>query len=166
MRADLWYFLRVNLEHYALALFGLRLRFDPPYRHVTRLFPQYLCEPVFEYRTYGAHAVWAMMLAGILPPEALTALVVLWAAISWDRSKYLKSSLVFWRQVLRENGVSHSRAHGRYIEQLIREMERRMKAGEDWQECATEAARLQDDVIRHAGSKDAARAILAGDRPH
>ncbi len=153
-----WY----NLQHYFLAVWGLRLRFDPTYPWVTKFFPSLISEPVFEYRTYGLTAVWAIVLASLLPYPVLTALVLLWACISFDRSKFLVSNLVFWRQVLKENGVTHTRAHGRYIEWLIRDIERRMKAGEDWQEQALEAARLQDEVIRHVGSKDAARRILAG----
>lgn len=162
MIKDTFRFFRWNFQHYALALWGLRLRFDPPYPHVFRFFPQFLLEPVMEYRTYGLTALWAGLLAGWLPSPVLTALVIFWTVLSSDRSKYLQSALRFWRQVLQENGVQHTRAHGRYMEQLILEMERRMKAGGEWQELAQEAQALQDDVIRHARSKDAAKRILAG----
>jgi len=162
MIRDALRFFRWNLQHYALAVWGLRLRFDPPYPHVKKFFPMFLDEPVFEYRTYGLHALWAGILAAWLPGPALTALAILWAYASWDRSQHLKSNLVFWRQVLKENGVTHTRAHGRYMEQLLREMERAMKAGEPWEELSREALQLQDEVIRAAGSKDAARSILAG----
>ena len=155
-------FFRWNLQHYALALWGLRLRFDPPYPHVFKFFPQFLLEPVLEYRTYGAMVMFAGALAAWLPAPALTALVALWACVSFDRSKFLKSGFVFWRQVYKENGISHNRAHGRYMEQLILEIERRMKAGEPWEALSQEAFQLQDDVIRHARSEDAARRILAG----
>ncbi len=162
MLCDALRFLGYNLQHYSLALWGLRLRFDPTYPWVTRFFPSLISEPVFEYRTYGLTALWALLLASVAPLPVCGALVILWACISFDRSKYLKSNLVFWRQVLRENGVTHTRAHGRYIECLIREIERRMKAGEEWQGLSEEAVRLQDEVIRHAGSKDTVRRILAG----
>ncbi len=155
-------FFYYHVKHYSLALWGLRLRFDPMYPFVYKFFPAFLAEPVLEYRTYGLHAVFALVCAAYLPAPVLTALVLFWGAIAWDRSHYLKSNVIFWRQVLKENGLVYTRAHGRLIEALIREMERRMKAGEPWEEMAQEAARLQDDVIRHAGSKDAATRILAG----
>lgn len=155
-------FFRYNLQHYALALWGLRLRFDPPYPIVLKFFPAYLAEPVFEYRTYGAIALFAGILAAWLPLEVLAALIVFYAAIAFDRSRYLQSNLVFWRRVLKENGTGSHRAHGRYMEQLIREIERKMKAGEPWEELALEATRLQDEVIARHGSKDGARNVLAG----
>lgn len=154
-------FLRWNVRHYVLAVWGLRLRFDPPYPHVTGFFPGLIGEPVFEYRTYGLHALWAILLASWLPGPLLTAFVLFWAAQTFDRCKYLKSNLVFWRQALKENGVRH-RAAGRYMEYLLREMERRMKAGQDWGGLAQEAIQLQDKVVAAAGSKRAARNILAG----
>lgn len=162
MVKDALRFFRWNLQHYALALWGLRLRFDPPYPHVTRFFPQFLLEPVLEYRTYGGMAVFAGIVAAWLPSSAVTGLVMFWACIAWDRAGYLKSPLVFWRQVLKENGVSHMRAHGRYMEQLIREMERAMKAGEPWADLAEEALRLQDEVIRHARTQGPPGPNVAG----
>lgn len=162
MIRDVFRFLGYNLRHYSLALWGFRLRFDPPYPWVLKFFPSLISEPVLEYRTYGAIALWAIFLVIWLPAWAFPPLLGFWLARSWHRSHYLQSGLVFWRQVLRENGVTHTRAHGRYIECLIREMERCMKAGLPWQELATEALRLQDAVIRQAASKDTAKRILAG----
>lgn len=162
MIEDALYFLRVNLTHYALALWGFRLRFDPPYRHVTRFFPSLIAEPVFEYRTYGAHAVWAMFLAGFLPIEVLTLLICWFSAVTVYRARFLRSPLHFWRQVVKENGLNYRRGHGRYMEQLIREMEVRMKAGDKWEHLALEAQRLQDEVIRAAASQEAAKTILGG----
>lgn len=155
-------FLRWNLQHYALALWGLRLRFDPPYPRLTRFFPGLIGEPVFEYRTYGLHAVWVGLLAAWFPLPVLTALVLGWGAISFDRSKYLKSNIAFWRQVLRENGVITHRAAGRLMECLLKEMERRMKQGGDWQQTAREAMELQDRVTGQKLTKDDLRRILAG----
>ncbi len=162
MIRDAFRFLRFNLEHYAMAVWGLGLMFDPPYPHLSRFFPAYITEPVMEYRTYGFHAVGAVLFAAVAPLQVNIAFIVFWACISWSRSHYLKSNLVFWRQVLKENGVKHTRAHGRYMECLIKEIERRMKAGESWEMLSREAFRLQDEVIRRAGSKDAAQVILGG----
>jgi hypothetical protein len=158
---DGWLFLRYNVQHYSLALWGLRLRLDPTYPHLTRFLPGLIGEPVFEYRTYALHIVWAILLASWLPRPLLTALVLFWAGQTFDRSKYLKSNLVFWRQALKENGIM-SRAAGRYMEYLLREIERRMKAGLEWQGLASEALELQNRVVAAAGSKRAARGILAG----
>jgi len=154
-------FLRWNFQHYALALWGLRLRFDPPYLRLTRFFPGLIGEPVFEYRTYGLHALWAILLASWLPRPLLTAFVLFWAGQTFDRCKYLKSNLIYWRQVLKENGIRH-RAVGRYMIYLLREIERRDKAGLEWRGLATEALELQDKVVAAAGSERAARGILAG----
>jgi len=154
-------FLRWNFQHYALALWGLRLRFDPPYLRLTRFFPGLIGEPVFEYRTYGLHALWAILLASWLPRPLLTAFVLFWAGQTFDRCKYLNSNLIFWRQVLKENGIRH-RAVGRYMIYLLREIERRDKAGLEWRGLATEALELQDKVVAAAGSERAARGILAG----
>ena len=162
MIRDALRFFRYNLQHYALAVWGLRLRFDPPYPWVLKFFPAYLSEPVFEYRTYGLMPLFAGILAAWLPLEAAGAFIILWAAISFDRSRYLQSNLLFWRRVLKENGTGHHRAHGRYMEQLIREIERCMKVGEPWEELVIECQRLQDEVIARHGSKDAAKRILAG----
>ena len=158
---DVWPFLRYNLQHYSLALWGLRLRLDPPYPHLTRFFPGLIGEPVFEYRTYGLHALWAIFLASWLPRPLLTAFVLFWAGQTFDRCKFLKSNLVFWRQALKENGILH-RAAGRYMIYLLREIERRDKAGLEWQGLASEALELQDKVVAAAGSQRAARGILAG----
>ncbi len=155
-------FFRWNFQHYSLALWGLRLRFDPPYPMVLKFFPSLISEPVFEYRTYGLMVLFCYLLARFLPLEVLIALIVLWFGVSLDRCKYLKSNLVFWRQVLRENGTGHHRSQGRYIEQLIRETERCMKAGLPWQDLSEEAFRLQDEVISRYGWNDRAKAILAG----
>jgi len=158
---DGWRFLGYNLQHYSLALWGLRLRLDPPYPHLTRFFPGLIGEPVFEYRTYGLHALWAILLASWLPLPLLTAFVLFWAGQTFDRSKFLKSNLVFWRQALKENGIMH-RAAGRYMIYLLREIERRDKAGLEWQGLASEALELQDKVVAAAGDQRAARGILAG----
>lgn len=143
-------FFRYNLQHYSLALWGLRLRLDPDYPHVTRFLPSQISEPVLEYRTYPLMGLWAFALAAALPANMLTALVLLWACISWDRSKFYRSELAFWRQVYKENGVSHQRGHGRLMEAITREIERRMKAGESWEELTVEGFRIQDDVLRYA----------------
>lgn len=162
MFKDLFRFVAYNARHYALALWGFRLRFDPAYPMVLKFFPSLISEPVFEYRTYGLMCFWAIALAAWLPLPILGGLVLFWLCRSVHRCKYLKNNLVFWRQVLKENGTGHHRAQGRYIEQLIREMERAMKAGEPWQGLAQEAAKLQDEVIARHGAGDRAKAILAG----
>lgn len=162
MIRDGFLFLRYNLQHYSLALWGLRLRFDPPYPILANFFPSLIAEPVFEYRSYGALVLFAGLMAWALPPTIVGAFLLLWFGVSFDRCKYLQSNLVFWRRTLKENGRGFHRAQGRYIEALIREMERRMKTGEDWQECAQEATELQDEVIALHGRTERARVILAG----
>jgi len=145
MIKDLFRFLRYNWNHYSLALWGLRLRFDPDYPLLTKFFPGLISEPVLEYRSYGLLALWGVLLAAILPLPLLTALVLLWAAQSFYRSQYLQSSLKFWRQVSRESGFPH-RGHARYVEQLIREAERLEKAGKSGEMALREAQTLMDKV--------------------
>lgn len=163
--SDALRFLRFNVQHYALALWGLRLRLDPDYPLLTGFFPSLISEPVLEYRTYGPLAGFALFLAAVLPPEILTALILAWACLSWDRAKFFRSDLAFWRQVYKENGLSHTRGHGRLIETLSREIERRMKAGEAWEELAQEGLTIQDDVLAyHQGRERAPRVNVARPR--
>jgi len=160
MKSDCLRFLRYNLQHYAHALWGIELRFDPPFPIVTRFLPKLISEPVLEYRTYGVMIFWALLLAWGLPLPVLGALVAGWACISWDRSRYLKSGVVFWRRVVRENGLGAHRGHGRLMEALILEIERQMKQHGEWDSLAVEALRLQDDVITDNRKKAAPGGIL------
>jgi len=145
MLRDVFRFLLYNWQHYSLALWGLRLRIDPDYPLVTKFFPGLIADSVLEYRTYGGIALWAMLLAFFLPLPLGTALVVLWAVQSWDRSKHFQSNLTFWREASRENPFPH-RAHARYVEQLIREAERLEKAGKSGEMALREAQTLMDKV--------------------
>lgn len=139
----LWY----NLRHYALALWGLRLRFDPNYPMVTRFFSPTISDSVFEYRTYALHALWAVVLVRFLPVWILWPLILVWALESFHRSGYLKSNLDFWRQVARES--PKMRGQTRYMEQLLRWAEDQIKRGESWdriQPVLDEASRQMDQI--------------------
>jgi hypothetical protein len=148
-------FFRYNWQHYSLALWGLRLRLDPDYPLLTHFFPGLIADSVQEYRTYGGTALWAIFLAYVLPLPLGTALVLFWLAQSVHRSQYFRSNLTFWRQASHENGFPH-RAHARYSEQLLRDIERRVKSGESFNDCREalqEAQALMDKVCAAGGVK-------------
>jgi len=153
MIRDALRFLLYNLQHYSFALWGLRLRLDPPYPMVMKFFPELITDSVFEYRTYGLHAFWAVLLAWLLPLPVAFAFVLFWLGQSCDRTKFYRSNFLFWKQAMKENGPDHQRTAGRYMEHIIRELERRMKAREEWQGLSEEAFRLQDEVIRRGTAK-------------
>jgi len=134
-----------NLDHYALALLGIRLHLDPDYPIVKHFFPSVLADSVFEYRTYGLTTLWAIGLAWSIQTPWIYVLIGLWALQSFRRAFYYRSNFLFWTQAYRES-PKKTRVKTRYMEQLILEMERRTKKGQDWEALYDEAHRLMKEI--------------------
>lgn len=135
----------LNLKHYSLAVWGLRLRLDPDYPGETRFEADLIVDAVLEYRLYPAFAPWCGLLAFILPLWASGILAALWALSARKRAYFYSSPFRFWQRAYTES-PGKSRNKTRYVEELIREMERREKIGLDIDELATEARRIMDEV--------------------
>lgn len=149
-----------NLEHYALAIWGLRLRLDPAFPWVHDFLPNFITDSVLEYRTYGLVAMWAGLLAVVLPLELSRVLIVVWAVVTGWRCRYLVTALRFWRQASRENqGIPH-RSHARYVGELLKDIERRMKAGKPFQDQQQEAFVLVEGICRQPADDYSPGAIL------
>lgn len=131
--SDLLFFVYINGRHYALALWGLRLRLDPDYPKVLRFFPEYITDTVFEYRSYALVALWGAVLMWTAGTPWLWLLVAVWALQSFHRARYYRSPLEFWGQAWRENPAK-GRVITRYAENVLMEIERQMKAGATMEE--------------------------------
>ena len=118
----------LNLRHYALAIWGLRLRLDPDYPGETRFRGDLVVDAVLEYRGYGLLAPWSVFLAGLAYPPSLELIAALWAVSAWRRAYFYSTPYRFWTQAYDE-APGKSRNQTRYAEELMLEIERKMKAG-------------------------------------
>lgn len=100
---DAAHFLISNVQHYALALWGIRLQLDPERADVVKFFPSLLGDTVLEYRTYGGIILWAVFVAAVVPENLLWPLIVFWGIRAWWRSRAFRSGYHFWRQAWRES---------------------------------------------------------------
>lgn len=155
MIRDFFRFLFFNIAHYGLAIWGLRLRLDPDYPPVTRLFPHILYDSVFEYRTYGAMIAVSLMTVGIASYSEPLAweLVTFWALRSFFRVPFFRSNYLFWRQAYQES-PRKNRTRVYYVEWCIREAERAFKNGERERalEIESEAWKVQDEICKQPTS--------------
>lgn len=121
----------LNLKHYALAVWGIRLRLDPDYPNETRFRGDLIVDSVLEYRIYGLFAPWCIFLALVLPWGVLAALAGFWVVSTWKRTYFYSSPFRFWTQAYREAPTKH-RNRIRYAEEIGLEIERKDKAGVPW----------------------------------
>jgi len=135
----------VNLKHYTLALWGSN-RLDPDYPTETRFLGHLVVDTVLEYRAYPLFAPWLIFLAAAVPMQPLMLLGGWWAVCAWKRACFFSSAFRFWRQAYAES-PSKMRTRTRYAEELIREIERRMKAGAEHQELIETAMKIQNGII-------------------
>jgi hypothetical protein len=73
-----------------------------------------LSDPIMEYRAYSAVLGWALLVSAIAPAWVLWILVAVWSVQSFERSRYLRSPLIFWGRVLAENRGMGERAGNAY----------------------------------------------------
>jgi hypothetical protein len=147
--SDVLRFLLYNLKHYSLALWGLRLQLEPDYPVVERFFPSLIRDSVYEWRTYGGMILWAFLIVQ-LPRPVVLILLALWVKWSWTRVGYFKTNYGFWRQANWEC-PGKIRTRVQYYCWIIRETERRMKAGArsvDMAELDREAFRIQEEICK------------------
>lgn len=142
----------LNLKHYVLALWGIRLRLDPDYPMEWRVFPGLMSDSVLEYRLYGLFAPWCVFLALALPSLPAGMLAGFWAVLAWKRAGFYSSALAFWRQAYRES-PNKNRVRIRLAEEIAFEIERLDKAGEDWisdriQSLVVEGTNLQELITK------------------
>lgn len=137
----------LNVKHYALAVWGVRLRLDPDYPGETRFKGHLIVDAVLEYRLYPAFGPWCALLAFVLPPWVAGFLTGLWAVSSWKRAYFYASPYNFWRRAYLES-PGKARNKTRYVEELIRQMERLDKRGANIDDLANEARRLMDEVVK------------------
>lgn len=131
----------MNVKHYSLALWGFRLRIDPDYPIVTRFFPNFIIDTVFEYRSYPLVLLWAVFLGHLAPPamSVFSRWGLLWVFIGWwantsrRRSFFYSSPLEFWRQAWKES-PDKPRVVTHFAENVLMEIERECKAGKAWSE--------------------------------
>lgn len=121
----------LNLRHYSLALWGVRLRLDPDYPGELRFRPDLIVDAVLEYRGYGLLVPVAVFLARLFPIAVCGFLVGSWAVLAWRRAYYYSSPYRFWTRAY-EEAPGKPRNQTRYAEELMREIERRMKAGQPY----------------------------------
>lgn len=79
---------------------------------------------------------WAVFLAWALPSVLPAVLIALWAFQAWRRADYYSSPYKFWTRAFNEAPGKHINRI-RYAEELMLELERRLKAGAsyDSEEC-------------------------------
>ncbi len=153
--ADGYLLCKINLKHYSKALMGVGLKLDPDYPIVTRFFPTLLRDSVLEWRVYGLIPLWGLIIS--LFPSMLVALLLLaWIYLSISRSKHFKTPLAFWKQAAGESPYK-LRCQVKFCEELMRECERGLKAGQDVRLLEAEAFRVQDWIVRLSGPDGAAR---------
>ena len=149
---SLFNFLKFNLRHYALALWGVRLQLEPDYPVVTRFFPALIRDSVFEWRTYGAMLPWSIVVITALPRWLVGLLLIFWGVQSFIRAGHFQTNYIFWKQAYWE--CPHKpRVQTEYCAWIIRETERRMKTGHGFrspvvQALDREAFRLQEEICR------------------
>lgn len=146
--ADLFRFLKFNLYHYALALWGFRLQLEPDYPAVERFFPSLIRDSVYEWRTYGAMMLWGVFVA-YLPEPSAWILIILWAKWSWGRAAHFQTNYAFWKQAYQEC-PDKKRVQVQYFQWIVRETERRMKAGQNRFDVAAldrEALRVERRIV-------------------
>lgn len=146
----------LNLKHYALAIWGFRLRLDPDYPGESRFRGDLIVDAVLEYRGYGLFVPWCIFLAGLVPNYVCLALIVCWAFMTAERARYYKTALAFYTRAYQES-PGKMRNKTRYAEELIREIERKSKAGLAWespemQVLIAEGFRIQNLIV-YGGDK-------------
>jgi hypothetical protein len=149
----------LNARHYALAAWGIGLRLDPDYPDEARFKGELIVDSVLEYRGYGLFVPWAAVLARIVGRYDLRAVWILaaaWAVLAWKRAFFYSSPFRFWTRAYLE-APGKARNQTRYAEECIREMERRLKAGADFQSEEIQellaAARNVQNIIVSSGRK-------------
>lgn len=135
-----------NLKHYSLAIWGIRLRLDPDYPIEARFRGELVTDSVLEYRAYGLFAPWSIVLALVLPPAVLPLLGFTWAFLATMRAGFYASGFRFWRRAYQESPAK-MRVRTRYVEALIYEIERRMKAGEPTEYLVNVCMNIQNGII-------------------
>lgn len=142
----------INLKHYLLAIWGIRLRLDPDYPNETRFRGDLIVDSVLEYRFYGLFVPWCIVLALVLPYGLTGILAGLWASQTWKRTYFYSTPFRFWTRAYQEAPTKH-RNQIRYAEEIGREIERKDKAGIPWddpemQQLITTGMSLQEKIVR------------------
>ena len=148
--SDFVFLVAVNVHHYSVAIWGFRLRLDPDYPKITRFLGNMITDTVLEYRSYALVGAWAIGLMPYADSAAFWVLVALWGALSFHRARLYRSSFEFWGQAWKES-PRKARVMVRYAEEIMGEIERRMKAGasfDDVRELSLLAERLVDDITK------------------
>lgn len=140
----------MNLKHYALALFGFGLRLDPDYPPESRFLGQLVVDSVLEYRGYALLVPWALFLALAIHPMILGFVAALWTVQAWKRAYFYSSPYQFWKQAFKESPAK-IRVRTRYVEEIMLEIERRLKAGINYgddriQSLAAEGWKIQNMI--------------------
>jgi hypothetical protein len=140
-------FCRWNLRHLVWTLPGFRLRLDPDYPLETNFLPDLISDSVLEYRFYWLVAFWALFIASWLPEVAYPVIGFLWGYQATGRAKLFRTAFSFWRQAYRES-PGKIRTKTRYCEELMIEIEQRMKTGLPTAWLEDEARRLMDIITK------------------
>jgi hypothetical protein len=140
------------LKHYALAVWGIGLRLDPDYPAEQRFRGDLIVDAVLEYRGYGLFAPWCTFIAVAMPRVALPFIAALWAVLAFRRASFYASPFEFWTQAYNE-APTKSRNQTRYVEQLMLEIERQLKAGKDYdspeiQAMTSKAMEIQELIVK------------------
>lgn len=122
---------------------------------ISQFMPHLVTDTVLEYRSYPLVAFWSLFLAAWIPEWGIVLLAPLWAMQSIERSAFYGSRLAFWKQAFKES-PRKVRVRLEYVQALMVDMERRLKAGEsfdDLDETIREAMRIQNEVVRNSGGR-------------
>jgi hypothetical protein len=118
----------LNLKHYSLALFGIRLRLDPDYPAEARFRGDLIVDSVLEYRGYGLFAPWSVFLALAVRPAVLWVVIATWSILAWRRTWFYSTPFRFWTRAYQESPNKH-RNRIRYGEEIALEIQRKDMAG-------------------------------------
>lgn len=141
----------LNFKHYLWALWGVRLRLDPDYPCETRFRGDLVVDSVLEYRGYGLFVPWCAFLAIVMPVPLLLWFSLFWTTQAFLRADFYSTPFKFWTRAYNEAPGKH-RNRIRYFEEISLEIERRLKAGADWespemQELNQAGRRVQDCIV-------------------
>jgi hypothetical protein len=148
--SDLGFLVWVNARHYSHAILGFGLRLDPDFPKITRFLGKLITDSVLEYRSYALVGAWAVLVGGLADYAAFWFVVALWGSIAFHRARLYRSSFEFWGQAWKES-PRKARVMVRYAEEVMGEIERRMKAGasfDDVRPLSLLAERLVDDITK------------------
>lgn len=129
-------------------MWGFGLKLDPDYPKITRFLPNHVTDTVFEYRSYGLVALWALLLALITVHGfwmLFAAFLTFWIFTSTERALLYRSELAWWRQAWRESPCKTRTLLGYSEVAMTRANYLYTVGGRPWED--PEIQRLMHDVL-------------------